>query len=69
MLTATHVGAAGPRHRPRRERVDGEEEARGLFLMKPPQFDDLEALSGRAGGEDAAALPHLRSVSTTASRR
>ena len=27
-----HHRAPGPRHRPRRERVDGEEEARGLFL-------------------------------------
>src|SRR5690606_27959468 len=28
-----HIGAAGPPHRPRRDRLDGKEEARGVFLM------------------------------------
>ena len=33
MRAATHLRAAGPADRQRRSRLDGEEEARGLFLM------------------------------------
>ena len=38
MLLATTFGAAGPRHRSRSGRLDGEEEAGGLFLMATPSL-------------------------------
>ena len=55
------VGAAGPADRPRRSRLDGDEEARGLFLMGLAQ---APAPSTRAC---CASSPAARS--TTASRR
>ena len=36
MLIAAHLGAPGPPDRQRRSRLDGKEEARGLFLMSAP---------------------------------
>src|SRR5581483_7783726 len=39
-----HVGAPGSPDRHRRERLDGEEEARGVFLMSAPdKIDDLKS--------------------------
>ena len=63
MLLAADVRAAGTRHRPRFDRIDGEEEAGGLFLMA--HVSDLDrcrhrALPRIARAQGAAALHHLR---------
>ena len=59
-----HVGAAGPGHRPRLSRLDGEEEAGGLLLMAHVVDDliaaDIEAYLDAARAQEPAALHHLR---------
>ena len=65
-----HLRAAGPPDRQRRGRLDGEEEARGLFLMTASAAPVDAVGIGRAWPPtDAAALSDLRLASTTASRR
>ena len=64
MLLARTSERAGPRHRPRLGRLDGEEEAGGVLLMA--HVSDLiaarhrRATCRRTTGKGAAALHHLR---------
>ncbi len=63
MLLDQHLRAPGPPDRPRRGRLDGEEEAGGIFLMA--LVSDIPAGStgaapGRAQAHRPAALHHLR---------
>ena len=63
MLLTTHVGAAGPRHRPRPGGVDGEEEAGGVLLMAHiirPDRRGHRGVPARARAQEPAALHHLR---------
>ena len=55
MRAARTVRAPGPADRQRRRRLDGAQEARGLFLMNASTAPER-----RAAAREPAALPHLR---------
>ena len=59
MLVATHVRAPGPGDRPRSRRLDGEEEAGGLFLMSRTRRRTSPPTCSSTS-QAAAALHHLR---------
>ncbi len=61
MLGHPDLGAPGPGDRPRRSRLDGEEEAGGLLLMSAPAEELVRPTSTRSSDEqEPAALHHLR---------
>ncbi len=59
MLAVDQVRASGPADRPRRSRIDGAQEARGVFLMPPTVLDAAAESPASAGTAQKSLLRFL----------